>query len=220
MNDHQVLPYCVQVYWEEACCVSWTECCGCAIALYAACLWHMMVQYCCGSGSTNKLFSRCSLSWQDVNEVILYVWLFQMNLEGTRLLELHSSVSVARGMSHHELNQTAVSYSSQFLTKQKRIQVSQLQYLSGIYERRSSKWHVRAILEICAFIVRWQSNAKPKFFTVCLKGIWALPIVIEERRLWRCLVLLEVTSMSSVLSSLSLTMFALSQVWHHLYMTA
>ena len=31
----------------------------------------------------------------------------------------------------------------------------------------------------CAFIVRWQSNVKPKFFTDCLKGIWALPIVIE-----------------------------------------
>ena len=54
MNDHQVLPYCVQVYWEEAWCMSWSECCGCAMAFYAACQWHMMVQYCCGS--TNKLF--------------------------------------------------------------------------------------------------------------------------------------------------------------------
>ena len=42
-----------------------------------------------------------------------------MTLEGERLLELHSSVSVASGMSHHELNQTAVSYSNQFLTKEK-----------------------------------------------------------------------------------------------------
>ena len=40
-----------------------------------------------------------------------------MTFEGTRLLKLHSSVSVASGMSHHELNQTAVSYSSKFLTK-------------------------------------------------------------------------------------------------------
>ena len=40
-----------------------------------------------------------------------------MTLEGARLLELHSSVSVASGMSHHEYNQIAVSYSSQFLTK-------------------------------------------------------------------------------------------------------
>ena len=63
----------------------------------------------------------------------------------------------------------------------------------------------------CAFIVRWQSNVKPKFFTDCLKGIWALPIVIEVGRLWRCLVLLEVTSMSSVLLSLSLSMFAVAQ---------
>ena len=46
-----------------------------------------------------------------------------MTLAGARLLKLHSSVSVASGMSHHELNQTAVSYSSQFLTKQKQIQV-------------------------------------------------------------------------------------------------
>ena len=44
-----------------------------------------------------------------------------------------------------------------------------------------------------------------------LKGIWALPIVIEVGRLWRCLVILEETSMSSVLLSLSLSMFAVSQ---------
>ena len=61
MNDHQVLPYCVQVYWEEAWCMSWSECCGCAMAFYAACQWHMMVQYCCDSGSTNKLFCKCFL---------------------------------------------------------------------------------------------------------------------------------------------------------------
>ena len=30
-----------------------------------------------------------------------------MTLEGARLLELHSSVSVASGMSHHEYNQPA-----------------------------------------------------------------------------------------------------------------
>ena len=66
--------------------------------------------------------------------MILNVWLYYMTLEGARLLELHSSVSDASGMSHHEYNQTAVSYSSQFLTKQKQIQVWQWQYLSGIYE--------------------------------------------------------------------------------------
>ena len=32
------------------------DCCGCAMAFYAACLWHLMVQFCCGSGRTNKLF--------------------------------------------------------------------------------------------------------------------------------------------------------------------
>ena len=57
----------------------------------------------------------------------------------------------------------------------------------------------------CAFIVRRQSNVRPKFFTDCLKGIWALPMVIEVGRLWRCLVLLEVTCMSSVLLSLRST---------------
>ena len=41
MNDHQVLPYCVQAYWEVAWCMSWSECCGCVMAFYAACQWHM-----------------------------------------------------------------------------------------------------------------------------------------------------------------------------------
>ena len=67
------------------------------------------------------------------------------------------------------------------------------------------------MLETFAFIVRWQSNVRPKFFTYLLKAIWALPIVIEVGRLWRCLVLLEVTSMSSVLLSLSLSMFTVAQ---------
>ena len=30
-------------------------------AFSAACQRHMMVQYCCGSGSTNKLFCKCFL---------------------------------------------------------------------------------------------------------------------------------------------------------------
>ena len=33
--------------------MSWSEC---VMAFSAACQRHMMVQYCCGSGSTNKLF--------------------------------------------------------------------------------------------------------------------------------------------------------------------
>ena len=74
MNDHQVLPYCVQVYWEEAWCMSWSEWCGGVIALYAACQGHMMVQYCCDSGSTNKLICECFLLGQEANEVILNVW--------------------------------------------------------------------------------------------------------------------------------------------------
>ena len=43
--------------------------------------------------------------------------------------------------------------------------------------------------------------------------------MIEVGGLWRCLVLLEVTSMSSVLLSLSLSMFAVAHALHHLYMT-
>ena len=42
-----------------------------------------------------------------------------MTLECARLLDLHSSAYVASGMSHHEYNQTAVSYSSQLLVKTK-----------------------------------------------------------------------------------------------------
>ena len=40
-----------------------------------------------------------------------------MTLEGERLLELHSSVSVDSGMSHHFLNQTAVSYIDIFVAQ-------------------------------------------------------------------------------------------------------
>ena len=55
--------------------------------------------------------------------MILDVRLYYMTLEGARIPELHSSVSVVSEMSHHEKNQTAVNYSSQFLTKQKQIQI-------------------------------------------------------------------------------------------------
>ena len=56
--------------------MSWSECCGCAMAINAACQRHIMVQYCCGSGNTNKLFRRCFLLRQKANEVILNVWLY------------------------------------------------------------------------------------------------------------------------------------------------
>ena len=52
--------------------MSWSEC---AMAFYASCHRHMMVQYCCGSGSTNNLFRKCFLLLQEANEVILNVWL-------------------------------------------------------------------------------------------------------------------------------------------------
>ena len=46
-----------------------------------------------------------------------------------RLIQLHSSESVANGISHPEQNQTAMSYGSQLLTKQRQIHVWQLLYL-------------------------------------------------------------------------------------------
>ena len=39
--------------------MSWSEC---AMAFYAACQRHMMVQYWCGSGSTNKLLEKHQIS--------------------------------------------------------------------------------------------------------------------------------------------------------------
>ena len=35
--------------------MSWSQCCGSVIAISAAYQWHIMVQCCCDSGSTNKL---------------------------------------------------------------------------------------------------------------------------------------------------------------------
>ena len=37
--------------------MSWSEC---AMAFFAACQRHMIAQYCCVSGSTNKLFCTCT----------------------------------------------------------------------------------------------------------------------------------------------------------------
>ena len=54
----------------------WSECFGCVMAFTAACQRNVMVQYCCGSGSTNKLFRMCFLLWQEANEVILNVLLY------------------------------------------------------------------------------------------------------------------------------------------------
>ena len=86
-------------------------------------------------------------------------------------------------------------------------------------KRHSSRQHVRAKLETCAFILRWQSNARPRFFADCLKGVWAFPIVIEVGRIWRCLAVLEVVSESSVYLSFNLSMFVVDQLWHYIYKT-
>ena len=57
--------------------MSWSECCGCAMAFYAASQRHMMVQYCCGSGSTNKIFC---------NVFMLYICNGLCNRRSMRLL--------------------------------------------------------------------------------------------------------------------------------------
>ena len=72
------------------------------MAFSAACQRLMLLQYCCGSGNTKKLFCMCFLLMQEAIEAILNVWLNQMALEVARLLELRSSVSAASGMSDHE----------------------------------------------------------------------------------------------------------------------
>ena len=51
--------------------MSWSECFGCVMAFSEAYQRHMIVQYCCDSGSTNKLFCLCFLLWQEANELIL-----------------------------------------------------------------------------------------------------------------------------------------------------
>ena len=72
------------------------------MAFSAACQQHMMMQYCCDSTCTSKLFCMYFLLLHEANELILDMWLYWLIFACTRLLILHSSVSVANGMSHHE----------------------------------------------------------------------------------------------------------------------
>ena len=54
MNDHQVLPYCVQVYWEEAWCMSWSECwCSTAVTVVAQTSYFVSASY----------FDRKPMNW-------------------------------------------------------------------------------------------------------------------------------------------------------------
>ena len=41
MNDHRVSPYCVQIYYQEAWCVGWSEAC-CSVMAF---LQHVMTYY-------------------------------------------------------------------------------------------------------------------------------------------------------------------------------
>ena len=41
------------------------------MAFSAECRRHIMVLYCCCSGSTNKLFCNCFLLWQEANSVLV-----------------------------------------------------------------------------------------------------------------------------------------------------
>ena len=58
-----------------------------------------------------------------------------MTLECVRLLELHSYLSAASGMLHHEQNQAAVRCTSQLFIKQMQIKMWHLLYLTGIHEK-------------------------------------------------------------------------------------
>ena len=40
--------------------MSWSECYGCAMAIYAAIQRHMMVQYCCGKAAQTSYFVSAS----------------------------------------------------------------------------------------------------------------------------------------------------------------
>ena len=63
----------------------WNECCGGAKAFSAAGQLFIMVRNSYGNVSTNRLFCRCFLLYEDSNEVISNVWLCWMTLEGARL---------------------------------------------------------------------------------------------------------------------------------------
>ena len=58
--------------------MSWSECCRCVMTFSAACQRHMMVQYFCDSGSSNKLYCMYFILYQEANEVILNVCLFSL----------------------------------------------------------------------------------------------------------------------------------------------
>ena len=216
MNDHQVLPYCVQVYWEEAWCLSWCECCGCAMAFSAACQRHTMVQYCSGSGCTNKLYCRCFLHWQEANEVILcgYTrWHWKAYYCSSCIVLF--PLQVGCHITSRTKEQWATVVNS--LQNKSRYKCGSCSTCQEFTHRCHTTQFIVACLsnfwEICI-----HSNVKPNFFTNCLRWNWAFPIVNEVDRLWRCLLLLEVTSMSFVLLTLSLSMFTDAKVWHHLCM--
>ena len=56
--------------------MNWSESCWCVTVSSAAYQRHMMVNFCCESGSTHKLFCRCFLHCQEANELILNAWLY------------------------------------------------------------------------------------------------------------------------------------------------
>ena len=53
--------------------MSWSECFVYVMAFSAACQRHMMVQYCCDSGSTLNMSCMCFLLCQEASEVVLNV---------------------------------------------------------------------------------------------------------------------------------------------------
>ena len=77
--------------------MSWSERHGCAMALYAACQRHMMVQYCCGRGSTTSHFVSASYFDRKPSDFKCVVI-----LDGFVRCKITRAASVASGMPHHE----------------------------------------------------------------------------------------------------------------------
>ena len=114
-----------------------------------------------------------------------------------------------------------MSYSSQFLTKKSRNKCSSCSTCQeSTIGRQTTQFKVTCPSNIGDMCIhsRMTVQCKAKFFTECLKWIWALPIVVEVDRLWRCLIILEVTSTCFVLLLSSLGMFVIAQaLWSHIH---
>ena len=67
------------------------------MAFYAACQRHMMVQYCCDSGITNKLFCKCFLLRQEAN--LHRIYKFPTVCNGYTCIIVMSSIDFCKSLS-------------------------------------------------------------------------------------------------------------------------